>query len=268
MEKLKEISIEITNECCMSCIHCSSGAAKKLENELSLDEIKELLAQAKGLGACIFTISGGEPLLRNDLKEIIGCAREKNFQIRLQTSGTYNFGNGFVSIPDSFLDFYATDLNFGDKIVYSVHGLGSTHERITKVKGSFRLVMESIKKGVSNDVFTEVHTVVNALNYKEIPKIASDLEKIGVNSWHILRLVPQGRCEKHPELIMDAKEFKTLQEILIDLTKENHGMKIYLGHNVDKRYWSNDSFPIESCNLGKNHKNPLRASYSGLKSGV
>lgn len=251
MDDLKEVSIEVTNKCSQRCLHCSSNADYSYRDELSLSEIKDLLFQAKSLGADIFTISGGDPLLRYDISEIIDLARKQEFKIRLQTAGAYDFGKGLVSIPEHFLDFYLKDLGARDKIIYNIMGVNETHDKITSNKGSFNKVIESIRKTKGKNIFTEVHTVPNALNYKEIPEIALRLNGENVNRWHLLRLVHQGRCKSNPKLIMNKAQSRKLQKTLIKLSQNNFRLKLKLGHNIDKRFWSDKSFPVHSCNIGR-----------------
>ncbi|MFH0752298.1 MAG: radical SAM protein [archaeon] len=226
---LSEISIEITNACHQHCLHCSSSAGKPFEDELTLEEIKDILRQAKELGAHIFTISGGDPLLREDIHEIITSARQQGFEIRLQTSGTYK-----GPITDEFLDFFSE--NIKDRIVYSVHGLKSTHDKITQTEGSFDTVMESIRRTRAKGITTEAHMAANKLNFKDIEELSKTLDL------HLLRTVPQGDCDKN--LMMNKQEFKETQETL---TRS----KAHIGHNLDKRHWSDQSLKINSCSLGE-----------------
>lgn len=250
LNKLKEISIEITNACTQRCRHCSSDGGDPFKDELSLGEIQVLIDEAKELGAHILTLSGGDPCLRKDLFEIIKYARNKSFEIRLQTSGIYCFDNkNIVSIPIEFLKKFKKNIGPTDKIVYSLLGLKDSHEYTTTIDGSFNTVLESINKTRDNNIFTEVHTVVTKLNFKELPLILKVLEENRVNSWHLLRLVPQGRCLKNRDLLLNKKDFREVQETLLILKSEK--IAIHLGHNIDKRYWLDDSMPIIACPIGQ-----------------
>ena len=209
-----------------------------------------LINEAKELGAHILTLSGGDPCLRNDLFEIIKYARSKSFEIRLQTSGVYSFDNkNIVSIPIEFLEKFKENIGPKDKIVYSLLGLKNSHEYTTSINESFNIVLESINKTRAHNIFTEVHTVVTSLNFKELPSILKILEENKVNSWHLLRLVPQGRCLENMELNLNREQFRKLQKTL--LTMKSKKVKIHLGHNIDKRYWIDESMPIKRCPIGR-----------------
>ncbi len=248
---LKEVSIEVTNECSQKCIHCSSDTGTKFNDELSLDEIIDIIGQAKTLGAETLTLSGGEPILRGDILEIIAYGRQNNLEIRLLTSGVYNFGGGFEAMPVKFLEKFVVGSSQKDKIFYNLSGLKSTHERITTIQNSFDLVSESINRTKNAGLYVGVHTVVSSLNYQEIPMLADMLKLVGANCWHLLRLVSQGRATLHPELELNKEQFRELQEIFLIVCKENTEMEIILGHNIDKRYWSDKLNQISRCILGE-----------------
>lgn len=251
MGELKEVSIEVTNKCSLNCIHCSSQSGSELPKELTLDQILQTIDQAKLLGAHILTLSGGEPLLRKDLFEIIAHARENDFEIRLQTSGAYDFGHGLEAIPAEMLTRFLPDSSPQDKIIYSILGLDDAHDQLTSTPESYNLVMKSIHRTSLLHIPIEVHTVPNKLNYQQMLPLAEILNQAGVDSWHLLRLVPQGRCTDHPELTLNKTQFQELQESLSAISKKDLKMKLILGHNLDRRYWSDDNCPASSCAIGE-----------------
>lgn len=209
-----------------------------------------VINEARHLGAYILTLSGGDPCLRKDLFEIIDYARLMSFEIRLQTSGVYSFdGKNIVSIPIEFLEKFNENIGPKDKIVYSLLGLKESHNYMTTIEGSFDIVFESIKKTLEHHIFTEVHTVVTSLNFRELEAMLKVLEENNVNSWHLLRLVPQGRCLDNMDINLNIKQFRELQQTLINLHSEK--VEIHFGHNIDKRYWLDPSMPIHSCPIGR-----------------
>ncbi len=68
---LKHFVLESTRQCNLNCKHCGSNSGKKLCNELSTSEVKEMLEDVASLGALFFSITGGEPLARKDIFEEI-----------------------------------------------------------------------------------------------------------------------------------------------------------------------------------------------------
>lgn len=250
MSPLREISVEITNKCSQKCIHCSSNAGESFNNELTLKEIIDLINQAKNLNAEILTLSGGDPVLRKDLNQIIKHARHNDLEIRLQTAGAYIINEEVKSIPEQILESFSKNMRLNDKIVYSILGLKAVHDLTTGINKSYEKVLESIKKTKERGIFTEAHTVITSMNYKNLNELKEILEDNDIDSWHLLRLVPQGRSENHPEIMLNKKMFKKFQDDLSSLMEEEQKMKIELGHNIDYRFWINRSIQAQHCRIG------------------
>lgn len=247
---LKEISIELTNRCALNCMHCSSNSGKAFPRELSQAEIMDILRQAKELGASIFTISGGEPLMRKDCIDLILYAWNIGFSVRFQTSALYKNEKGkMFSLKEGFFDFWKLYSHENDRIVFSLHGLKEVHEKVTGLEGSFNLLMVSIALAVAKGLNVEVHTTVMAVNYLELGLIYDLLRDMGVLNWHLLRLVVQGNCVNHPELVLNQEQFRVVQRFFAYLVPQRYDL--VLGHNIDRRYSYDESFPVVSCNIGK-----------------
>jgi radical SAM protein with 4Fe4S-binding SPASM domain len=86
---LLSLTIEVTKACPARCVHCyverETGSSRE---ELSTGRWLELLDQAADLGCLYLTVTGGEPLVRPDIFEILGAARRSHFALRLFTTAT------------------------------------------------------------------------------------------------------------------------------------------------------------------------------------
>ncbi|MFH1663633.1 MAG: radical SAM protein [archaeon] len=85
---LKHFVWESTRQCNLNCKHCGSNSGKKLCNELTTSEVKEMLEDVASLGALFFSITGGEPLARKDIFEIIKHADSLGLNTTLITNGS------------------------------------------------------------------------------------------------------------------------------------------------------------------------------------
>ena len=66
------IELEFTKKCNLRCLYCYSSAGEPVENELSLDELKSVIYQARELGARkIILLGGGEPLIYSGVRDIV-----------------------------------------------------------------------------------------------------------------------------------------------------------------------------------------------------
>lgn len=148
---LFNLQIETTSKCNERCIHCYIPMPLRKTpavEDLSLDEIKSILSQAKNIGTLSVTFSGGELLLRQDLFEILQYARECDMIISL-------FSN--VTLLTKQMVEKLKDLNIAS-VQVSLYSMDSEiHDSITGLKGS----CEKTKHGI--DLLTEagIRVVIN-----------------------------------------------------------------------------------------------------------
>ena len=79
---------EMTGRCNLKCIHCHAFGGEASYDELSKEEGMALIDQIASLGIRTFVFTGGEPLMREDLFELIAYAKSKGFTVFIATNGT------------------------------------------------------------------------------------------------------------------------------------------------------------------------------------
>lgn len=188
------VTVELTNQCNLRCRHCYANAGEKLDNELSLDEIKELLGELSRLGTMEVEFSGGEPLLRPDLFEIVAHAKDLDFSVVLITNGTLIDGETAKTLG-----------NLGLKHVQvSLEGLKENHDYL-RGEGTYEAAVESIRLLAGENVNVAVRTTVNKRNVKEIEEVADLVVDLGASKLGMVRFFPAGRGMAYgEELMLDA----------------------------------------------------------------
>ena len=124
----------ITDRCNSRCIMCKQWR-KPPKDELRTEDWKKILLQLKENGIRNIHFTGGEPLLRNDLLELISYSAENEFTIGLTT-------NGFLlkkNILDAFVEAGLRS------IVISMDALGDNYSEIRGVQNSFRMAKEALR---------------------------------------------------------------------------------------------------------------------------
>lgn len=195
-----------TYGCNFRCAHCGTAAGEALPDELKTDEVLSMIDSLSELGCEIFSVTGGEPLLRKDIFEVLEYAKGKGIKIGIVTNG------------------YATEEYIPqlrklklDSVLVSIDGHGKNHEKIRGVKGSYEKCLHSLE--IYRDLGVPkiaVSTVMLKENIKDIPKIIDDVWRRGCNKQRIQPLVPEGRAKgtgNLPEvmketlrIIFDARE--------------------------------------------------------------
>ena len=84
---LNAVVMEITNRCNLRCPHCASASGIARPDEMSLDEVKGVIADIASLGCKVFTMLGGEALLRPDWFEIAKAVRQAGIELTVITNG-------------------------------------------------------------------------------------------------------------------------------------------------------------------------------------
>jgi radical SAM protein with 4Fe4S-binding SPASM domain len=197
---------EITQACDLECDHCRADAQPDRDpNELSTAEGKALIDQIANFGhpSPIFVISGGDPLKRPDLYELIEYATDQG----LPTAVT--------PAPTSLLDREVLE-TFADlgvkRIALSLDGATpENHDTFRGEEGSFDLIMDRAKLAKDAGLGIQINTTVTANTVEDLPAIADLVEDLGAAMWEVFFLVPIGRGTEleqlEPEATVDVMEF-------------------------------------------------------------
>ncbi len=182
------MSYNVTRECNMKCNHCYINAAEnKLPNELSTKESKMLMDQIAEVSHPLLILSGGEPLLREDIYELIEYGNSKGLKMGLGS-------NGFL-IDDEV----AKKLKNAGIATVSISidsSVPAQHDEFRGVQGAWQRAVDACKALRKNGVLVQVNTTLTHDNYDQIDDIMSLAESIGVENFHLFFLVPTGRGKK------------------------------------------------------------------------
>lgn len=182
---LRELKIEIISQCSLNCIHCSSNSTPATREGAPSKAWLRIINEARELGAEKLAISGGEPLLHSDLEQIAEFAKGLGL-----TTVVYTTGN--AADAEKIIERLARLKT--DKLIFSIFGENAkTHERVTRISGSYESTLESIEMAVEKGITCELHFVPLKFNFREINEIVVLGEKLGAKATSVLRFVPQGR---------------------------------------------------------------------------
>ena len=210
--QLKELKVEVTRECPLRCLHCSSNGAPDAPEKLDPDRVSQLIREFSSLGGKTLAISGGEPLVYKELPHILDTCSSVGLKPALYTTGIAAHAPDMRPIDVSTLELLK---KCGGKIIFSVHGAkAETHDTLTQVTGSFDITMESIKLALAAGMCAEAHIVPTAINFEEISEMIEMLHTMGVKKVSWLRFVPQGRGRSYKhQLQLSRDQIKQLNVI-------------------------------------------------------
>ena len=236
--KLKELCIEITNECPMACLHCStssiqlgSGSGGKY---ISFEKLTSVVEEFKELGGEILEISGGEPLLHPQLFELIQFGINQDLEVRLYTAGLASLkGNDVVSIDPQLARKLKT--SGVSRIIFNLQGaVSETHDKIVGFSGAHSLAFKSIRNIKDTGLWTGIHFVPMALNFHEIDAMMVLGSSLEVDELALLRFVPQGRGWKNRKLLkMSLESFEKLLKRIARHKEKYPALNVRVGCPMD-----------------------------------
>lgn len=253
-EPLIDATIEITRECPLDCLICSSNGGVKYPQEVSFDNWKKIIDELSILGTKSIQISGGEPFSCSYLIELCQYITREKIPLSIYTSGNIKIKNKLTSLKKSCLK-QLSQLN-NIKMIFSLEGASNQiHDEMTCQEGSFNNTLISIKRAKSVGLSTEIHFVPTKLNYMELSDIIKISQNLGVEKVSVLRFVPQGRgMINQTKLLLDLDNDLKFKNILINLFK-TYSEYIRLGSPLSI-YGLNSN----NCNCGENR---LTIRYDG-----
>jgi len=204
---------ECTSRCNLSCLHCGSDCVRDASiPDMPLgDFLKAIDTIPIPTGNFTVVLTGGEPLLRNDLEQ---CGRE----IRKRGMRWSMVTNGYLYTAEK----QNTLLNAGlGALTISLDGMEESHNWLRNAKQSFTKVDKAIDLAASTPRLNfDVVTCVNQHNFTELDAIYNYLTDKKVKAWRLFTIVPIGRAKNNPELFLSACQFKELMEFIADKRNE------------------------------------------------
>jgi len=149
------------------------------DEELSTQEVKSVISAARRLGAVEITLFGGEPLLRNDLEEIIGHARKLRMLPSLDTNGLLLSPGKIESLKAAGLTAVKVSLDSPD---------AAEHDRLRGVEGCFKKALDGIRGALKQGLSCAISTYATRENVQSgnLQKLIRLGRNLGVTAVRII----------------------------------------------------------------------------------
>jgi len=206
----------VTDKCPFKCPHCSYGLRQKgaMDTRAALDTIRQI----KSLGTITIGFTGGEPLLRDDIVELVNSAGDDTASI-LFTTG-YRL--------DKELAAKLQNANLGCLMIGIESDNAEVHDNIRGVKGSFQQAVKAIELSIEAGLYTAISTVAtkDKIRNGSIRRLAELADKSGVHEFRILEPIPTGSIFGHTDEILTEDEAKGLADFHKQWNCRNRGPAI------------------------------------------
>ena len=245
---LRVLYWESTLRCNAYCEFCGSRCGDTdCSNELSKEEICRVfkqIAERYDASQIMINVSGGEPLMRHDLIEIMQYAVSLGYHWGLVT-------NGMLLTEEIINKLKHTDLK---TISISIDGLQETHDSLRGVKGGLNAVLHNIRL-LSEASFLEtimITTVVSKKNITELDNIKELLKTLPIHSWRVCSVDPIGRASNDYGLLLNQEQIHYVYDYIQHCRHEfmPYSVTTSCSHYLGKYEFEVRPFPFQ-CNAGK-----------------
>lgn len=221
--KLKEIKIEVTHDCMLKCVHCSSMAESSTGRVMDWVTCERILSEAAAMGVGEVSFSGGEPLLWEKIVNAVELATSLGMRAFIYTTGIAPNAEAIMK------QLKAVGLA---RAMFSIFGEDAgTHDAITLSSGNYVETLAAAKYFIDIGVDAEFHFVPLASNYKALTNIANKAKDMGAKRVSVLRLVPQGRGGTCKDIQLSRAQNVELRKMINDLRSEDHDIRLGSPYN-------------------------------------
>lgn len=169
------VTFDVTRNCPSRCLYCTSWGEN--EKDLTTEQVFHIIRQLKTMGVIYLGLSGGEPLLRRDIVEIVRYAKGFDFVVGINTSGMIHSEKLLSELMDAGLD----------ALAFSIDGARSeTHEKVRK-RNPWKRVIQAITLAVRlrrekrSRIRISTSTVISRDNIHELADIARLRQELGAD---------------------------------------------------------------------------------------
>jgi radical SAM protein len=227
---------EVTQSCDLACKHCRAAAQPMAHpDELTTAEGKALIDQIAAMHVPIFVFTGGDPLKRKDVFELIRYAADQGVMVALTPSATPLLTREAIfKLKEAGLVRLGISLD------------GSTpeiHDAFRGLPGAWARTIQAIEWANEAGIPIQVHSTISRHNAHDLDNLCALFEKLAIVMWNVFFLVPVGRGQladlltgqEFEEVFGKIYELSQRVSFQIKTTEAMHYRRYLLQHNLEER---------------------------------
>jgi radical SAM protein len=227
---------EVTQSCDLACKHCRAAAQPIAHpDELTHEEGMALIDQIAEMHVPIFVFTGGDPMKRKDVFELIRYAADKGVQVALTPSATPLLTREAIfKLKEAGLVRLGISLD------------GSTpeiHDAFRGLPGAWARTIQAIEWANEAGIPIQVHTTISRHNAHDLDNLCALFERLAIVMWNVFFLVPVGRGqlgdlltgEEFEQVFGKIYELSHRVNFQIKTTEAMHYRRYLLQHNLEER---------------------------------
>ncbi len=201
---------ECTQACDLACVHCRASAqSERNPHELSTEQGFRLLDEIRSFGEPLMVFTGGDPLKRPDLYELIRYAVKIGLRTNVTPSATPLLtAEAIDGFKEAGVSRMAISLDGPDV---------QSHDDFRGVPGTFERAMFALRHARDIGLDTQLQTTVTKRNMARLPEMAEIAKEVRTKMWSLFFLIVTGRALENDDL--DAAGYEKVFEFMYDLSK-------------------------------------------------
>lgn len=211
------IAWNITKRCNLRCKHCYIDAEQRRgEGELNKEGALRVVDQVRELGSPLIIFSGGEPLMRDDVFDVIEYAKSRGIKVALSTNGTLITEEVARRIARAGVDYVGVSLD---------SPYPTWHDEFRGVKGSFDATMTGIRELKKVGVPVGFRFTVTRFNVGQVPEYLGLALRLGVGRVVLYHLSAAGRAKGLADWLPTREQYIILISYLVEFSRR-HGDEV------------------------------------------
>jgi len=207
------IAWEVTRSCPLNCRHCRAAAINEpYPGELTTDQCLGLLDNINGFSKPIIILTGGEPMLREDIYDIAKYGTDIGLRMVMAPCGELVTEQAARKMLDSGIK----------RISLSIDGPDAeSHDGFRGVDGAFDNVLKAAEAARSTGLEFQINTTVSSYNLGQLERILKLAVDLGAAAFHPFLLVPTGRGKELAHLELSPEEYEKTLNWIYDASLES-----------------------------------------------
>ncbi len=231
------VTVAVTSRCQLECVHCSAASPHKAGPDMSRAEIEKVINESVNLGVSNITFTGGEPLMRPDIEELVAMVARLNTVALIFTNALALSEKKALALKEAGLTAVFISLDSHDPV---------EHDRLRGLQGSFQAVREGVQNAIKAGlaVCLSTYATNESVKKKTLSKITALAAEWGVHEISVFDAIPTGRMiqdegiiltgESHLAICKEAKELNRryngrLRIVTQSWTNTRSGIAILIG---------------------------------------
>lgn len=208
-DKKPVIVWNITQRCNLNCVHCYAKSLDVDEPEyIDTCHAKVMLEDLANFGVPVILFSGGEPLLRQDLSDLVEITVQNGMRAVISTNGT-------LITRKKARELKSTGLSY---VGISIDGMQEVHDRFRRVDKAFDMAMQGLRNCQMEGLKVGLRFTINRQNFHEIPQIFELVEQMEIPRICFYHLVYAGRGTELIKEDLSLQESRATVDLIIDKT--------------------------------------------------